>query len=337
LDEYRYELLANIASLYYEEGLNQQAIANRLGYSRAHVSRLLSEAIRQGIVEIHIHHPLERVAALERRMVEVFSLQEVRVLRGAGSTYQQNLRRLGGLSTGLLVQKITPNSILGISWGTALYEVANALGQMDLPDVKVVQLIGSATTRDHQVDGPGLARAFTQRFGGQYFTLAAPWLVADRQVRDALMVERRMLEVLDLARRADIALVGIGSIEPTLSSLVRAGYLTIDEVRDLQSLGAVGDVCGHHFDLDGNLMDIPVAGYAIGIEADVLRRIPVVIGVAGGIVKAPAILGAFRAGLVNCLVTDDNAAREVLELAGTGEYATAALQEKNLAPGDWGN
>jgi DNA-binding transcriptional regulator LsrR (DeoR family) len=81
------------------------------------------------------------------------------------------------------------------------------------------------------------------------------------------------------------------------------------------SLGAVGDVCGHHFDLFGNLMDIPLAGYAIGIEAEVLRRIPAVIGVAGGPAKAPAILGALRARLVNCLVTDDAAARGVLELA----------------------
>lgn len=319
MDETRIALLANVASLYYEDGLNQQAIAARLGYSRAHVSRLLSEALRQGIVEIHVHHPLERVPALERRLSEEFLINETRILQGGGLTYQQTLRRLGGLAAGLLAQKIRPDAILGISWGTALYEVANALGPLELPEVKVVQLIGSATSRDHHVDGPGLARTFAERFGGQYFTLAAPWLVAERQVRDALMVERRMLEVLDLARCADIALVGIGSIEPTLSSLLRAGYLTLDELREIQSLGAVGDVCGHHFDLHGNLMDIPVAGYAIGIEAEVLRRIPVVIGVAGGVAKAPAILGALRAGLVNCLVTDDLTCREVLKLA-TAEH-----------------
>ena len=83
----------------------------------------------------------------------------------------------------------------------------------------------------------------------------------------------------------------------------------------MSTLGAVGDVCGHHFDLDGNLMDVPLAGYAIGIEAEILQGIPAVIGVAGGSAKAPAILGALRARLVNCLVTDDAAARRVLELA----------------------
>jgi DNA-binding transcriptional regulator LsrR (DeoR family) len=76
--------------------------------------------------------------------------------------------------------------------------------------------------------------------------------------------------------------------------------------------------------MEGSLMDIPLAGYAIGIEAEVLRRIPVVIGVAGGTAKAPAILGALRAGLVNCLVTDDAAALAVLDSARSDDVELAA-------------
>jgi DNA-binding transcriptional regulator LsrR (DeoR family) len=326
MEDIRFELLARVASLYYEEGLNQHAIAAQLGYSRAHVSRLLSEALREGIVEIHVQHPAQRALTLESRLQESFKLRKVRVLRGENISYQQMLRRLGRVAARVLLEEIKPRSILGISWGTALYEVASALEPVDLPEVKVVQLIGSATSRDHQVDGPGLARMLAQRFSAEYFTLAAPWLVADRKVRDALMVERRMSEVLDLARQADIALVGIGSIDPALSSLVRAGYLGLAEIQDLMSLGAVGDVCGHHFDLCGNLMDIPIAGYAIGIEAEIIRRIPAVIGVAGGPAKAPAVLGALRAGLINCLVTDDDAARGVLELSENSQVKNSDIR-----------
>jgi DNA-binding transcriptional regulator LsrR (DeoR family) len=285
-----------------------------MGYSRSHISRMLAEARREGIVEIHVHHPLERVAALEQRLVDQFGLQEVRVLKSNGVPYSQMLRRLGALGAGLLAQKVNPNSILGISWGTALYEVGNMLAPIDYPDVKVVQLIGSATSRDHQVDGPGLARAFSMQFGGQYYTMPAPWLVGDKQIRDALMKERRMQEVLDLTKKVDIALVGIGTVDPRLSSLVRAGYLSIEEAEQIQAMGAVGDVCGHYFDIQGNLMEIPVAGYAFGTEVDTLQAISLTIGVAGGVVKAPGILGALRSKLVNSLVTDDAAARIVLEL-----------------------
>jgi DNA-binding transcriptional regulator LsrR (DeoR family) len=314
MDDQRFEILARVASLYYEEGMNQNEVAAIMGYSRSHISRMLTEAHREGIVEIHVHHPLERVANLEQRLGKQFNLPEVRVLKNNSVPYSQMLRRLGALAAQLLSQKITPNSILGISWGTALYEVSNMLQPIDYPEVKVVQLIGSATSRDHQVDGPGLARAFSLKFGGQYYTLAAPWLVGDKHIRDALMKERRMHEVLELTKEVDIALVGIGTVDPKLSSLVRAGYLTFEEADEIQAMGAVGDVCGHHFDIEGNLMEIPVAGYAFGTDAETLRGISLAIGVAGGSVKAPGILGALRSRLVNSLVTDDAAARAVLEI-----------------------
>ena len=123
-----------------------------------------------------------------------------------------------------------------------------------------------------------------------------------------------MQEVLALTKQVDIAIVGIGTVDPRLSSLVRAGYLSIEEAEQIQALGAVGDVCGHYFDIQGRLMEIPVAGYAFGTGADTLQKISLSIGVAGGAVKAPGILGALRSQLVNSLVTDDAAARIVLEL-----------------------
>ena len=68
MDDKRFELLAKVASLYYEEGLNQDEIAADLGYSRSYVSRMLTEARREGIVEIHVRHRLERVPVLERNL-----------------------------------------------------------------------------------------------------------------------------------------------------------------------------------------------------------------------------------------------------------------------------
>jgi DNA-binding transcriptional regulator LsrR (DeoR family) len=312
----RDEMLAQVASLYYEDGLTQQEISRTLGYSRSSISRLLSEARREGVVEIHVHHPIERSFAMEQRLQSQFGLKEVRVLQSSGLTYPQMLRRLGALAGRLLEGQIREHSILGISWGTALFEVASALPGMHCPGVRVVQIIGSATSRDHLVDGPGLARAFARQFGGEYFTLPAPWLVEDKAIRDALLQDRRMRQVLDLARQADIALVGIGTVEPALSSMLRAGYLDEAQLRQIQASGAVGDVCGLQFDRQGKLLEIPLAGYAFGVDAAALRSIRLVIGVAGGAAKAPAILGALRAGLVSALVTDDAAAEVVLREAG---------------------
>jgi DNA-binding transcriptional regulator LsrR (DeoR family) len=133
--------------------------------------------------------------------------------------------------------------------------------------------------------------------------------VDDSRVRTALLEDRRIREILDLAAQADVALVGIGVTDPALSSMVRAGYLTVEQGRVLQSQGAVGDVCGHNFDLQGQLLDIPMAGY---VMVSALRLWAATRSVAGGASSGDP--GHPAKPAANALVTDDQAAR-VLELA----------------------
>ena len=61
----RLELLATVADLYYVERCSQAEIANRLGYSRSAVSRMLTEAHEHQLIEIRINHPMQRVSQLE--------------------------------------------------------------------------------------------------------------------------------------------------------------------------------------------------------------------------------------------------------------------------------
>jgi len=51
----------------------------------------------------------------------------------------------------------------------------------------------------------------------------------------------------------------------------------------------------------------------IGMSVEQLRNVYYSIGVAGGIQKSIAILGALRGKLINILVTDHNTALDILE------------------------
>ena len=204
--------------------------------------------------------------------------------------------------------------MLGVSWGTAVYEVAHALRPPAQQRITVVQMIGALGTADPQIDGPELARWIAQVYGGSYRTLPAPLIVDSAEVRDALMTDRSIAGPLDLASKVDMALVGIGTVDREMSSLVRAGYLTAGQLDAIAAEGAVGDVCAIHFDQQGNVLDIPITRRTVGIPYEQFARISLRMGVAGGEVKAPAILGALRAGLISCLVTDDVAAQRILEL-----------------------
>ena len=62
------EFLIELATLYYEEGLSQQELADRFSLSRPSVSGLLKRCRSEGIVEIRIaSSPSSLASALEGR------------------------------------------------------------------------------------------------------------------------------------------------------------------------------------------------------------------------------------------------------------------------------
>ena len=307
------DFLARVASLYYEEGLTQQRIAEEIGYSRSAISRFLTAAREAGVVEIRVHHPLKRVLELETALRQRFNLKAARVFDRQALDYQRMLSRLGALGAQIVETHVRDGMRIGVSWGTAVFEVGNALRPPHLPNVTVIQLVGSLGTPDPEIDGVELARAYARSFGGRYRILPAPAIVESPPVRDALMQDRPVREVLEAAAEVKLAIVGVGTTDPKKSSMVRAEFITEEEALSLSAAGAVGDVCANLFDDQGDLLDLPLGGRTIAIQAEDLRRIPLVLGVAGGEVKASAIHGALKSRLINALVTDDIAARIVLE------------------------
>jgi len=80
-----------------------------------------------------------------------------------------------------------------------------------------------------------------------------------------------------------------------------------------QNIHPPEDVFAHIFDIKGNICDANLDQMIIGMSVDQLRNVHYSIGVAGGIQKSLAILGALRGRLINILVTDQNTAQDILE------------------------
>jgi DNA-binding transcriptional regulator LsrR (DeoR family) len=310
----RKELLAQVAGLYYEESLTQAEIARRIGISRSSISRLLQEGREKGVVEIIIHYPWKRVSALERRLIQTFGLSDARVLQTQDQPYEEMLNGLGILAARYIENILSKDMILSISWGTTVCHVVKALRPARQFPITVVQMTGLVDTGSSHTDGLELARLLANIYGGEHRYLHAPLIVEDANIREALLQEPSIRETLALARRADIALLGIGTMEPELSSLIRTGYLDHEELNKLKARGVVGDICGQHYDRKGRVMEIGLNRRFIGIELEALEDIPHVIAVAGGKAKAQAILGALRGDFIKILVTDSAATEEVLRL-----------------------
>jgi deoxyribonucleoside regulator len=310
------ELLAQVASLYFVDNQTQDQIAQKFGYSRSMVSRLLAEARQSGVVEFRINHQVVRNYSLEQELVQAFSLREARVLSRGTMNADTMLRYLGMLSSAYLQSVVRSSMRIGVSWGSALWETINAMQPMNYVDVDVIGIIGAVGSLSGEMDGPEIARRLARLLGGRFYNLPAPLIVENEATQKAIMQDASLSTILDMAGTSDMVLVGIGSTDPDYSSIVRAGYLAREEMQELYNQGIIGDVCAIHFDANGRIADIPINRRVIGIQADDLRKIPLRVAVAGGSAKSQPIYGACKIGLVNVLITDEIAAQGALSRKG---------------------
>ena len=310
--EERTLLLARVASLYHELGMTQQEIAREVGASRSAVSRLLTEAREQGIVEIKICHPLARSPLLEQSLKERFSLKGARVLAGQGLAYEEMVRRLGSLAAEYLGEQLYAGAVLGLTWGRAVSAVVRAMRRPGAFAVDVVQLAGSIGRMGPERDGLELARSLAAVLGGRCFYMRAPLIVRTPELCRALLEDPELQETLEMGAKADFAIAGIGAVVADHSTSVEAGYLTAQALAELAAGGAVGDVCSRYFDVQGRECPVELNERVVGLSLERLRSIPCVVGVAGGAWKVQAVLGALRGRLVHVLVTDRATAESLL-------------------------
>jgi DNA-binding transcriptional regulator LsrR (DeoR family) len=198
--------------------------------------------------------------------------------------------------------------------GRSTYEVINAIRPGFQAQVRVAQAIGSMPFAMQELDSAALARQLAQQLGGDVLYLSSPVMADSPEAAEVLRSQQGIERTLTAARTADVALVGIGNLDPATSGFVRAGFITPQELTQLTADGAVGDVAGRIFTLSGELHACEYNHRIIGITFDELCRIPTTIAVAMGQEKAKAILGCLRTCIINVLCTDDQVASEVLGL-----------------------
>lgn len=308
------ELLAEVASLYYEEDLTQAEIGDRLGLSRVKVYRLLKQAREEQVVQIVINWPMKRDAGLEAALCTAFGLGDALVLHGTATDAAAGLHQLGQLVARYLEQFLQNEMTMAVCLGRSTYEVINAIRPGFRAKVRVAQAMGSTPFAMHELDSPALARRLAHKLGGEVLYLASP-LMANSAADAAVLRSQRDIErTLAAARQADIALLGIGNLDAEQSGFVRGGFMTPEEVATLVASGAVGDIAGYIFTQDGTRHPTAFNERIIGISFEDLLRVPRTIAVAAGVEKARAILGALRTGIVKTLCTDDRTAAAVLAL-----------------------
>lgn len=310
IDEDR-AFMARVAWLYYEEGLTQQQIAKRLGITRLRVNRLLSNARKEGVVQISIVGPMAGCFDLETKLKTEFGLQNCIIVPTPDDPLM--IRDMIGIAcANYLTKSLTSGDVLGTAWGSTVFDVARHLKSMEIDNFSVVSLLGGLTNDPPSLNPFDIAKTAADKCGGKCYYLFAPSIVDSREIRDAIMSDGRFRSTFEIAQKASKALLGIGEATED-AILVKTGFINASKMAELRLKGAVGDLLGRFFDIDGRLIEDDINDRVIGLSLEDIRTIDVVIGVAGGSSKIKPILGALRGRHTNVLITDEVTAQAVLD------------------------
>jgi DNA-binding transcriptional regulator LsrR (DeoR family) len=272
---------------------------------------LLQQARDEKIVQITIIPPIESNVELERELAARYGLDEVVIVTPSNYDKTVVTRALGSATVDYLMRCLQGDEVLSISWGTTLLAMVEALPAQNWPEMKIVQMLGGLGRPESETYGADLVHRMAQTFNAKPRMIPAPGIVSSQMVRDALLVDVQIANTLAMAAQADIAVVGIG--RPTPGSVVmRSGILTEEEFTHLQACGAVGDIALRFFDAQGRAVQHEICDRIIGLDLEQIKRIPRVIGAAGGEEKIEVIRAAVRGKLINVLVTDAQNALRLL-------------------------
>jgi len=309
-------LMAKIALMYHERGVRQTEIAKELHVSQSKVSRLLARAAEVGIVRTTVTVPAGVHTDLEEALQERYGLQEAVVVDVDGDEADITAALGSALAT-YLEATLTGGEVVGISsWSATLLAAAGAMRRSPTRVVdRVVQVVGGVGEARVQVQASRLISLFADATGADPVFMPAPGLLGSPSARQVLVADPAVAAVMASWDDLTTALVGIGSVQPSALLRESGNSLADRDQAELQSAGAVGDICLRYFDADGTKVASGFDDRVVGIDADRFRGIPRRVGVAGGERKHDAVLGALRGGWLTVLVTDVEEATRLVRAA----------------------
>jgi DNA-binding transcriptional regulator LsrR (DeoR family) len=306
------------AWLYYNQGLTQKDVADRLGISRSTVIRMLDEALKRAEVQIWISEGIGDCVELAVRLEKAFGLDEAVVVPSPAGQDAASMASAVGLALGqFLTEVVTDNATIGVGWGRTMTASLSGFRPPRRENCKVVSLLGGIVAV-HQTNPIDYTWRLASQLGAECYMFLAPLLVDSVATKRALIEKCGLKTLYDLAENLDLAIVSCGDIGPHSTSLSE-GFISHETLEELIAAGCVCDTMFNFLDADGRSVDHPINERVMSVDLDTLKKAKHIVISSGGAHRAVAIRATIKRIGCNTLITDESAARELLGMAEQSE------------------
>ncbi len=311
------KMLAKMAYMYYVEGRTQADIAKEFNLYRTTVSRMLTQARQEGIVQIEIKNFDSTLFELESYAKNKYGLTYLEVVPSADSDFEeeQNGDMFSVAAANVIRRVVQENQTIGVSWGATLAKAIGKLEKKQVQNVTFIPLAGGPSHINSQYHVNTLVYELSRKFQGKNVFINASVVQETAQLAEGIMLSKYFSQIRQAWDELDVAIVGIGG--PLLSGASQwRDLLNTEDYAVLQENQAVGDCCCRFFDEHGHVIQSDLHRRTIAITLEQIKKVPVSLGIASGKEKAKAILALLRKKYINSLVTDQETLLQILKEDG---------------------
>ncbi|NLO85140.1 MAG: sugar-binding transcriptional regulator [Clostridiales bacterium] len=303
--DYEESLMIKVAWHYYFGGMTQQQVAELLGISRMRVIKLLDKAKQTGIIQFKLRQDGEKRMQLENSLMSEYGLKDAFVIPAANDPSMINAA-IAEAASMYISERLTENGLINIGYGNTPSRILNNIATLAEQPLTCISLTGGVSYY--------LPDTRSNVFNAKLHLIPAPLLISTKELAQALRQESSVLELSRMITLSQMTVVGIGAMHES-ATIFKSGVLNKNDFLFLSMQGAVGDLLSHFIDKNGNLLETPLEERLISTPLQTLKELKNVIGVAAGDSKVEAIRASLRGQYLDVLITDDNTAHQLLNMA----------------------
>ena len=310
------ETFSRIAALYYLAEITQDEIAKIFGISRFKVSRVLKRCRAMKVVEFKINKSPEYLTNLEREITDRLGISSATVVQ-SGSTLQESKANVAKMAAKHLERAICDGMKIGLSWGSTIQQMVRYYNKQEYyPNTLFVQLSGSLCSRpileDGYIDGNIFLQQFASKAHSGWSVFMVPYVVNNPALKELLYEEPQIKKHVELFKKLDMAIVELGSDDPSKSVSYLSGYLTYEETKKLADDGLGADVCGTRLTVNGEIRETILKNRVLTIEPADLQMLENVCAIGAGTEKVISFIAGCRSGIIKSAIMDEVCAISIL-------------------------
>lgn len=323
--ENRHTILRNI---YFNEPIGRRALASKISWSerrlRTEVKQLenldlieiepkgmkITDIGRKILIELEdVMFSLKGLRVLAKTIEGRFNCRNVSIVPGNCDEDETIKQLLGKEAAKFLMECIENEDIIAVTGGTTVAQIPKNISVQKNIYKDIVVVPGRGGLGESvDLQSNTIAADLAKKLGAEYRLLYIPDNLSP-EAMESVLKEPGISQLIMTIRKANILLHGIGGAEEIA---LRRG-LPEEEIKYILNKGAVAEAFGFYFNKDGKVVHTTTSA---GLNIKDLDNIRDIIAIAGGAEKAPAIQAFLKYRRPSALITDEGAARRLLELEG---------------------